>query len=102
MDEQKIERAELVQLSVIHVTIVLRSLRIDGEAHLPPGTKRFSDAWESMSGDDRDFLPLTNARIVAIESNNVVANAVPFVQVKKAQIQAVYPTPGVGSEGSPT
>ena len=96
------ERKELVKLSVIHVTVVLPSVRIEGEAHLPPGTDRFSDAWESMAGDDRDFLPLTNARIVAIGSNNVVAHAVPFVQIKKSQIQAVYPTPGVGADPAGT
>jgi DNA-binding response OmpR family regulator len=77
-------------LQKIGVTILLAALKIEGTVHLTSEHSRFSDAWEALMGDERSFIPVTEVTVSMPDGSN--RSEVPFLQVKKADILAVYPT----------
>lgn len=78
-----------VDLVVVGVVLLLDEYRVEGKVHLPPELARFSDAWESVLRDNRAFLPVTEARVVSSGGDEVAAP--PFLEVRKADVRAVFP-----------
>ena len=76
-------------LQKVGVTILLAALKIEGTVHLTSELSRFSDAWEILMRDDRSFIPVTGVTVSMPDGSN--PSTVPFLQVKKADILAVYP-----------
>jgi DNA-binding response OmpR family regulator len=86
---ESIRRAMGGVLQKVRVTILLAALRIEGTVHLTTEHSRFSDAWEALVQDERAFVPITGVTVAAPDGSNPAE--VPFLQVKKADILAVYP-----------
>jgi DNA-binding response OmpR family regulator len=84
-----------VRIVAVGVVILLDHYRIEGTVHLPPELSRFSDAWESIVRDPRSFFPVTEARITT-NGREVVATP-GFIEVRKADVRAVFPREGEGS-----
>lgn len=76
-------------LQQVGVTILLAALRIEGTVHLTSEHSRFSDAWEVLMRDERSFIPVTGVTVSMPDGSN--HSEVPFLQVRKADILAVYP-----------
>ena len=72
-------------------TILLAALRVECTVHLTSEYSRFSDAWEVLMRDERSFIPVTDVTVSLPDGSN--PSEVPFLQVKKADILAVYPAP---------
>jgi DNA-binding response OmpR family regulator len=68
------------------VVLVMGDHRVEGEVHLPEELTRFSDAWEAVMRDPREFLPVTNAKMYASDGQMVVNAA--FLQVRKKDVRA--------------
>lgn len=79
-----------VELVVVGVALLLDHYQIEGNVHLPPELARFSDAWESLIRDNRDYLPVTDVRVTLRDGHTVVASP-PFMEVRKADVRAVFP-----------
>jgi DNA-binding response OmpR family regulator len=77
-------------LRKIGVTILLAALKIEGTVHLTSEHSRFSDGWEVLMRDERTFIPVTDVTVSMPDGSN--PSEVTFLQVKKADILAVYPT----------
>jgi two-component system OmpR family response regulator len=84
-----IRQAMGAALQKVRVTILLAALKIEGTVHLTSEHSRFSDAWEVLARDDRSFIPVTDVTVSMPDGSN--PSEVPFLQVKKADILAVYP-----------
>ena len=74
---------------IVPVVLLLDAYRIEGKLHLPPELVRFSDAWESVMRDHREYVPVTDARITTIDGVEVVES--PFLEVRKSDVRAVFP-----------
>ncbi|HEV2755144.1 MAG TPA: response regulator [Actinomycetota bacterium] len=79
-----------VELVVVGVAMLLDYYQIEGNVHLPPELARFSDAWESLIRDNRDYVPVTDVRVTLRDGHTVVASP-PFMEVRKADVRAVFP-----------
>lgn len=89
--EQKEARGpDKVDLVVVGVVMLLDHYQIEGKVHLPPELARFSDAWESVMRDNRDYLPLTDARVSLLDGATLVASP-SFLEIRKADVRAVFP-----------
>jgi CheY-like chemotaxis protein len=84
---ETIRRAMGGVLQKVRVTVLLPNLRVEGTVHLTTEHSRFSDAWEALARDERSFVPVTGVKV----SDGSSTTEVPFLQVKKAEILAVYP-----------
>ena len=78
-----------IDMVVVPVVILLDAYRLEAMLHLPPEGGRFSDAWETVMRDQRDYIPVTDVRIQTIDGTDVVES--PFIEVRKADIRAVFP-----------
>ena len=78
---------------VVPVVILLDTYRVEARLHLPEHGGRFSDAWEAVMRDERDYLPVTDVRIQTLDGGEVVES--PFIEVRKADIRAVFPLEAV-------
>jgi DNA-binding response OmpR family regulator len=78
-----------VEMAVVAVVLLLDAYRIEGKLHLPPELARFSDAWESVMRDHREYVPVTDARILTMQGVEVVES--PFLEVRKSDVRAVFP-----------
>ena len=76
-------------LQNVEVTILLAALKVAGTVHLTSEHSRFSDAWEVLMRDERSFIPVTGVTVSMPDGSN--PSEVPFLQVRKADILAVYP-----------
>ncbi len=74
---------------VVPVVILLDTYRLEARLHLPSQGGRFSDAWETVLRDGRDYIPVTDVQIQTIDGAEVVKS--PFIEVRKADIRAVFP-----------
>jgi CheY-like chemotaxis protein len=72
------------------VVMLLGEYRVDGSIHLPPEIPRFSDSWEALIRDGREFVPVTDATVVRLDDGQVITEA-GFIQVRKDQIRGVFP-----------
>ena len=80
--------AELVRVGVV---LLMDPYVVRGTIHLPPEVARFSDAWESVLGDRRVFIPVTDATIM--RGDEVVLET-PFIHVRKGDVRAASPLEG--------
>lgn len=79
-----------VELVVVGVVMLLDHYQVEGKVHLPPELARFSDAWESLIRDNRDYVPVTDVRVMLRDGHSVVASP-SFMEVRKADVRAVFP-----------
>lgn len=79
-----------VELVSMRVVMLMAGYQIEADVHLPPELGRFSDAFESLVKDQRQFLPVTDAVITVHGGPKAVAKA-NFLQVRKAEILGVFP-----------
>ena len=79
-----------VKLRVIRVTLLLDQYQIEGDVHVAPDLKRFSDAWESVMRDGRSFIPVTKARVLRGDSSKFIANP-EFIEIRKSELRGVFP-----------
>lgn len=69
--------------------ILMDRYQIRGTVYLPGGQDRFSDAWEALLLDGREFIPVTDATITSPGQEG--ATEARFVQVRKEHIRAIFP-----------
>lgn len=74
---------------VVPVVILLDTYRLQANLHLPPDAGRFSDAWEAVMRDSREYIPVTDVQISTLQGAEVVDS--PFIEIRKADIRAVFP-----------
>lgn len=79
-----------VDLVKVRVVVLLSGYQVEGDMHLPPELGRFSDAWESLVKDQRQFLPVTDAVVTVHGGPKAVAKA-GFLQIRKSDIQGIFP-----------
>jgi DNA-binding response OmpR family regulator len=79
-----------IQLVEVGVVILMDAYRIEGNVHLPPEVSRFSDAWESIVRDQRSYFPVTDARVMTVDGDLVLATAA-FIEVRKSDVRGVFP-----------
>jgi DNA-binding response OmpR family regulator len=79
-------RAELRTQAVV---MLLGEYRVEGKVHVASELDRFSDAWESVVGDPRAYVSLTDAKVERHDGRRIAEST--FLQVQKADIRAVYP-----------
>jgi DNA-binding response OmpR family regulator len=79
-----------VELVVVGVVMLLDHYQVEGKVHLPPELARFSDAWESLLRDNRDFVPVTDVRVSLRDGHTVVASP-SFMEIRKTDVRAVFP-----------
>lgn len=79
-----------VELVAIGVVLLLDGYRIEGKVYLPPELGRFSDAWESVMRDHRNFVPVTDSHVTTPDGSHVIASPA-FIEVRKADVRAVFP-----------
>ena len=89
MNETHSPNSARKRMNVVSVVILLDAYRIEGMLHLPQEEDRFSDAWERVLRDNREYVPVTDVRIQTLEGSDVVGS--PFIEVRKADIRAVFP-----------
>lgn len=79
-----------VELVVVGVVMLFDHYQVEGKVHLPPELARFSDAWESVIRDNREYLPVTDVRVTLRDGHTVVASP-SFMEVHKSDVRAVFP-----------
>jgi DNA-binding response OmpR family regulator len=87
--QEKPSSPHRIELAVVPVVLLLDAYRIEGHLHLPPELGRFSDAWESVMRDTREYVPVTDVNIKRLDGGEVVSS--PFIEVRKADVRAVFP-----------
>lgn len=70
-----------------HVVLMMNGFRIEGQVHMPAELTRFSDAWEAVVRDPREFIPVTDAKMFSLADGQMVVNA-GFIQVRKSDVVA--------------
>jgi DNA-binding response OmpR family regulator len=68
------------------VILMMGEFRIEGVVHVPEELTRFSDAWEAVVRDPREFIPVTDAKAFGADGQ-MIANAA-FMQVRKSDVKA--------------
>jgi len=68
---------------------MLGEYRVEGSVHVPVELTRFSDAWEAVVRDPREFLPVTDAKLYSVADGQMLVNA-GFIQVRKADVKAAF------------
>jgi DNA-binding response OmpR family regulator len=71
------------------VVLLTPGFRIEGQVYIPAELTRFSDAWEAIVRDAREFLPVTDAKVYSLGDGQMAANA-EFIQVRKKDVTAAY------------
>ena len=71
-----------------HVVLMLGEYRVEGQVHVPVELTRFSDAWEAVVRDAREFLPVTDAKMFSADGQMLVNAA--FLQVRKKDVRAAF------------
>jgi DNA-binding response OmpR family regulator len=79
-----------VDVVVVGVVLLLDHYQVEGKVHLPPELARFSDAWETVIRDNRDYLPMTDVRVSLRDGHSIVASP-SFLEIRKADVRAVFP-----------
>ncbi|HJT37551.1 MAG TPA: response regulator [Actinomycetota bacterium] len=70
------------------VVLILGGYRVEGQVHVPVELTRFSDAWEAVVRDAREFLPVTDAKMFSTDGTMIVNAA--FLQVRKKDVRAAF------------
>jgi two-component system, OmpR family, response regulator len=74
----------------VAVVLLLDDYQVDGIVYLPPELARFSDAWETLVGDQRAFFPVTSATVYPADGGPAIAHPA-FMEVRKENVRAVFP-----------
>lgn len=77
-----------IDLRSVHVVIVLEAMTVDGTIYVDPGAPRFSDAWDNLIRDRRQYVSVNNAVLRLGDGDE---RKVEFIAVDKSQVRAVYP-----------
>lgn len=80
---------QYIELLAETVTLLLDHYEIKGTVYISSEYARFSDAWESLVGGSRTFIPITDVEIRR-HGADVVARA-KFMQVQKSEIRGAVP-----------
>lgn len=83
------EAEEKVSYMAHRAVVLMDHYQIRGTVYVPSGLDRFSDAWEALLTDGRDFIPVTDATITSPAHTGVMEAA--FTQVRKEHIRAIFP-----------
>ena len=70
------------------VVLMLGTYRVEGNVHVPVELTRFSDAWEAVVRDPREFLPVTDAKMFGSDGQMIASAA--FIQVRKKDVTAAF------------
>ena len=70
------------------VVLIVGEYRVEGQVHVPVELTRFSDAWEAVVRDAREFLPVTDAKMFSADGTMIVNAA--FLQVRKKDVRAAF------------
>lgn len=93
-----IESGLRVELKQVRARLILDVVQVEGTVHLQPHLRRFSDAWEALMADHRTFIPVTDARVTTIAEGRLVETP-QLVEVRKAELRAVFPIPAPTDPG---
>jgi DNA-binding response OmpR family regulator len=74
----------------VPVVLFLPGYRVEGSVHLETDLHRFSDGWEAVVHDSRDYVPVTDAKIKTLDGKQVLGSA-RLLEVRKADVHAAYP-----------
>jgi DNA-binding response OmpR family regulator len=77
-------------LRPVPVVLLLQGYRVEGSVHLETDLTRFSDGWEAVMHDSREFLPVTDAKIKTPDGKQVLVSS-SLINVRKSDVQAVFP-----------
>jgi DNA-binding response OmpR family regulator len=72
-----------------HVVLMMGEFRIEGQVHVPVELTRFSDAWEAVVRDPREFLPVTDAKMFSLTDGQMLVSA-GFIQIRKQDVKAAF------------
>lgn len=74
----------------VPVALIMAGYRVEGAIHIQTDLPRFSDAWEAVIRDTREFLPVSGAKITTFDGTEVLAET-PLVEVRKVEIAVALP-----------
>ncbi|MCA1834144.1 MAG: response regulator [Actinomycetota bacterium] len=74
----------------VGVVMLLTSYRIEGSVHLETDLARFSDGWEAVIHDSREFIPVTDAKVKSPDGKQTLVSSA-LIEVRKADVHAVFP-----------
>jgi DNA-binding response OmpR family regulator len=72
------------------VVLMMSEYRVEGLIHVPVELTRFSDAWEAVVRDPREFLPVSEAVLTSTSDGATILKA-PFLQIRKSDVKAAFP-----------
>lgn len=72
------------------VVLLTNVFKIEGTVHVDEGLSRFSDAWEALVRDPRQYVPLTKAIVRSLDETHTYADH-ELIEIRKADIVAMYP-----------
>jgi hypothetical protein len=78
----------------VEVIIYLSNCKIEGTVHIPQGG-RLTDF---INVPNKNFIPVTDAKITSIDKTNQFAYNVNLVQINKNFIQTLFPRSAVSSD----
>lgn len=71
-------------------TLLTSSFWIEGNLHVTEELERFTDAWEALVRDPREYIPITEATVKMLDGRTVLATA-DVIEVQKTDISIVMP-----------
>jgi DNA-binding response OmpR family regulator len=77
------------ELKVWRVVLLMSGYQVVGNVHCPAELERFSDAWESIIKDPREYIPVTDATVRREDGAEPAAGA-PVVEVRKDQVLGAF------------
>lgn len=79
-----------VDLITLRVIVLMNGYQVEGDVHIPPELGRFSDAWEALMKDHRDFIPMTDAIVMVGGAQPSTARS-SFLQIRKTDVMGIFP-----------
>jgi CheY-like chemotaxis protein len=73
----------------VRVVLLAGAYRMEGSVHVAADLPRFTDAWEAVIHDSRDFVPVTDVTVTTLEG--VAVTKADMLAVRKAEILAAHP-----------
>lgn len=95
MDERRMRRSG----ATFGVTLILDMFRVDGVLYVDRERGRFQEDWAELLHGRREYVPVTDASIVAHDGTTISSER--FVLVPKRDVRAAFPhaDPAVSGEG---
>jgi CheY-like chemotaxis protein len=73
----------------VRIVLLVGSYRMEGSVHIAADLPRFTDAWEAVIHDSRDFVPVTDVTVTTLDG--VAVTKTDMLAVRKAEILAAHP-----------